>query len=99
MKRWPCVVVRPLFSAMTKTLNAVGEDSGASSCGWWVQCEHGKVCHRSGTGRPLEQILQIVQILQITFQTTQYLIDENKLREFLAREKKLRKEIPVVDQT
>ena len=41
----------------------------------------------------------IVQILQITFKTMRYPIDENKLREFLAWEKKLCKEIPFVDQT
>ena len=52
-----------------------------------------------GSGTELDTKVSIVEILQITFKTTRYLIDENKFREILAWEKKLRKEIPFVNQT
>ena len=38
--------------------------------------------------------VKLVQIFQITFETTRFLIDENKLRELLAWKEKLQKEIP-----
>ena len=49
----------------------------------------GRYSHILGCGTE-----QDLKIFQITFETTRFLIDENKLRESLAWEEKLQKEIP-----